>query len=149
MFVLQIVRLACRLSLTCTESAHRWTLPVLPKQADMQSSQRFNLLLLCLRRLPRYEHGVAETRQACCQVRALQLSAYCWQGTQVATGNGTGLLTHQVGAFESSKSAMNTLAPELRALMTILRSTGPVISTRRSNRSAGRGATCRQRMCTS
>ena len=38
----------------------------------------------------------------------------------------------QVGVFASSKSAMNTLAPEFSALMTILRSTGPVISTRRS-----------------
>ena len=36
---------------------------------------------------------------------------------------------------------MNTFAPELSALMTILRSTGPVISTRRSIRSAGIGAT--------
>ena len=33
------------------------------------------------------------------------------------------------------------LAPELSALMTILRSTGPVISTRRSSRSGGIGAT--------
>jgi len=40
--------------------------------------------------------------------------------------------------FESSKSAMNTLAPELSALMIILRSTGPVISTRRSRMSLGR-----------
>ena len=47
----------------------------------------------------------------------------------------------QVGVVESSKSAMKTLAPELRALMIILRSTGPVISTRRSRRSAGSGAT--------
>ena len=31
----------------------------------------------------------------------------------------------QLGARESSKSAMNTRAPELRALMIILRSTGP------------------------
>ena len=38
----------------------------------------------------------------------------------------------QVGLVESSKSAMNTRAPELSALMIILRSTGPVISTRRS-----------------
>ena len=36
---------------------------------------------------------------------------------------------------------MNTLAPELSALITILRSTGPVISTRRSSRSRGIGAT--------
>src|SRR3974377_2618 len=36
---------------------------------------------------------------------------------------------------------MNTFAPELSALMIILRSTGPVISTRRSWRSAGVGAT--------
>ena len=36
---------------------------------------------------------------------------------------------------------MNTLAPEFSALMIILRSTGPVISTRRSSRSAGIGAT--------
>ena len=47
-----------------------------------------------------------------------------------------------VGELESSKSAMKTLAPELSALMIILRSTGPVISTRRSIRSAGIGATC-------
>ena len=44
----------------------------------------------------------------------------------------------QVGVFESSKSAMNTLAPEFNALMIILRSTGPVISTRRSSKSAGK-----------
>jgi hypothetical protein len=36
---------------------------------------------------------------------------------------------------------MNTCAPEFSALMIILRSTGPVISTRRSSRSAGSGAT--------
>ena len=55
----------------------------------------------------------------------------------------------QVGVVESSKSAMKTLAPELSALMIILRSTGPVISTRRSSRSAGSGATVHSasRMC--
>jgi hypothetical protein len=37
-----------------------------------------------------------------------------------------------VGAVESSKSAMKPRAPELSALMTSLRSVGPVISTRRS-----------------
>ena len=37
----------------------------------------------------------------------------------------------QVGEFASSKSAMKPLAPELSALMTSLRSVGPVISTRR------------------
>ena len=42
----------------------------------------------------------------------------------------------QVGEFASSKSAMNIFAPELSALITILRSVGPVISTRRSRRSA-------------
>ena len=47
----------------------------------------------------------------------------------------------QVGEVASSKSAMNTFAPELSALMIILRSAGPVISTRRSSRSAGIGAT--------
>ena len=47
----------------------------------------------------------------------------------------------QVGEFESSKSAMKTRAPELSALITILRSTGPVISTRRSAISSGVGAT--------
>ena len=36
---------------------------------------------------------------------------------------------------------MKTFAPELSALMTIFRSTGPVISVRRSRRSAGAGAT--------
>src|SRR5881628_1437539 len=51
------------------------------------------------------------------------------------------MLFAQVGELASSKSAMKTLAPELSALMIILRSTGPVISTRRSARSAGIGAT--------
>src|SRR5262245_18087297 len=47
----------------------------------------------------------------------------------------------QVGEFASSKSAMKTFAPELSALITIFRSTGPVISTRRSAISSGNGAT--------
>ena len=47
----------------------------------------------------------------------------------------------QVGASESSKSAMKTLAPELSALMIILGSAGPVISTRRSLSTEGTGAT--------
>ena len=47
------------------------------------------------------------------------------------------MLFAQVGELASSKSAMKTLAPQLSALMIILRSTGPVISTRRSCRSAG------------
>src|SRR5260221_6126828 len=47
----------------------------------------------------------------------------------------------QLGVEASSKSAMKTLAPQLRALMIILRSTGPVIPTRRSSRSAGSFAT--------
>ena len=49
------------------------------------------------------------------------------------------------GEEASSKSAMNTLAPEFSALTIILRSTGPVISTRRSRRSAGIGATVQSR----
>src|SRR5690625_508865 len=51
----------------------------------------------------------------------------------------------QVGAVESSKSAMKQLAPELSALITIFGSTGPVISTRRSRRASGRGATRQSR----
>src|SRR6266851_5391653 len=47
----------------------------------------------------------------------------------------------QLGVDASSKSAMKTFAPQLRALMIILRSTGPVISTRRSRRSLGSDAT--------
>ena len=39
----------------------------------------------------------------------------------------------------SSKSAIKIFAPELRALITIFRSVGPVISTRRSCRSFGSG----------
>ncbi len=46
-----------------------------------------------------------------------------------------------VGAFASSRSAMKHRAPLLSALITILRSVGPVISTRRSRRSGGAGAT--------
>jgi len=53
-----------------------------------------------------------------------------------------GGVSHQEGALESSKSAMNTLAPELRAFITILRSGGPVISTRLSSRSCGSFPTC-------
>ena len=45
-------------------------------------------------------------------------------------------LSH-AGAKESSKSAMKTLTLAFKALMIILRSTGPVISTRRSRKSAG------------
>ena len=55
----------------------------------------------------------------------------------------------QVGEFASSKSAMKPRAPEFRALMTIFRSTGPVISTRRSRRSCGGGSTCQSRSRTS
>ena len=47
----------------------------------------------------------------------------------------------QVGVWASSKSAMKTSAPELRALMTIFRSAGPVISTQRRWRSGGVDAT--------
>src|SRR3954452_21727957 len=46
-----------------------------------------------------------------------------------------------VGEFESSKSAMKPVEPLFRALITILRSVGPVISTQRFCRSAGAGAT--------
>lgn len=47
----------------------------------------------------------------------------------------------QVGAVASSKSAIQTLAPEFRALTAIRRSGGPVISTRRSVRPGAGGAT--------
>ena len=47
----------------------------------------------------------------------------------------------QVGEHASSKSHMKTRAPELSALIIILRSGGPVISQRRSRRSGGAGAT--------
>lgn len=39
-----------------------------------------------------------------------------------------------------SKSAMKVLAPELSAFITILRSVGPVISTRRSSKPGAGGA---------
>ena len=47
----------------------------------------------------------------------------------------------QSGVFESSKSANQTFAPELRALIVIFRSVGPVISTRRSFKPGAAGAT--------
>lgn len=47
----------------------------------------------------------------------------------------------QRGVSASSKSAIKTFAPELRALIIILRSVGPVISTHRFSRSLGAGAT--------
>lgn len=47
----------------------------------------------------------------------------------------------------SSKSAINTLAPLFNALMTILRSGGPVISTRRSLISSGMSHTCHAPKC--
>ncbi len=51
------------------------------------------------------------------------------------------MMLSQVGELASSKSAMKTLAPELRALIIIFRSTGPVISTRRSRRGPGASGT--------
>ncbi len=48
----------------------------------------------------------------------------------------------QVGEVASSKSAIHTWAPELRALTAIRRSGGPVISTRRSVRPGAGRATC-------
>src|SRR3954452_16898901 len=51
------------------------------------------------------------------------------------------MLLH-VGEFESSKSAMKPVEPLFRALITIFRSVGPVISTHRFWRSCGAGATC-------
>ncbi len=47
-----------------------------------------------------------------------------------------------VGESASSMSAMNIRAPEFSALIVILGSAGPVISTRRSRRSRGVSATC-------
>jgi len=49
------------------------------------------------------------------------------------------MMFSQVGEQESSKSAMKQRTGAFSALMTILRSTGPVISTRRSVRSSGTG----------
>ena len=46
-----------------------------------------------------------------------------------------------VRVLASSRSASQTLAPEFRALIAILRSVGPVISTRRSAKLSGMGAT--------
>src|SRR6201996_2999154 len=54
------------------------------------------------------------------------------------------------GVLASSKSASQTLAPELSALIVIFLSVGPVISTRRSTRPAAGGATRQvvsSRMC--
>jgi len=50
------------------------------------------------------------------------------------------IIISQRGQLASSKSAMKVDAPQLSALITILRSVGPVISTRRSRRSFGCGA---------
>src|SRR3989440_4726324 len=72
-------------------------------------------------------------------VPATAARRFCWPTT----------LFFQVGAFESSKSAMKTLAPELNALIIIFRSTGPVISTRRSSRSGRMAATVHSRSRTS
>jgi hypothetical protein len=47
----------------------------------------------------------------------------------------------QVGELASSKSAIQHCAPEFSALIAIFRSTGPVISVRRSTRSGGGGGT--------
>ena len=48
----------------------------------------------------------------------------------------------QCGVLASSRSASQTLAPELSALIAILRSVGPVISTRRSTSPGAGGGTC-------
>ena len=48
----------------------------------------------------------------------------------------------QCGVLASSRSASQTFAPEFSALIAILGSHGPVISTRRSSSAGGAGATC-------
>jgi hypothetical protein len=62
-------------------------------------------------------------------VRLIASYRFCWPSTTLT----------QCGVLASSRSASQTLAPELSALMVIFRSVGPVISTRRSVRSAGAG----------
>src|ERR1051325_2851565 len=82
-------------------------------------------------------------------VAVLGFSAYCFSAAANAIVPATAsrrlispsMVFRQVGEFESSKSAMYTCAPEFSALITILRSTGPVISTRRSISSRGLAAT--------
>ena len=64
-------------------------------------------------------------------VRRTASMQFCWPRTTF----------RQEGESESSKSAMKMSAPELRALIIIFRSVGPVISTWRRWRSLGVGAT--------
>jgi hypothetical protein len=70
-----------------------------------------------------------------------------WKVGELESGNSTdGGHSHRAttrredGANVPSKSAMKVLAPLFKALMTILRSVGPVISTRRSSRPRAGGA---------
>ena len=65
--------------------------------------------------------------------RSQALRRFSWPCTRLS----------KVGVLLSSKSAMKTFAPQFSALMTILRSVGPVISTRRSTR-PGAGSAHRQ-----
>src|SRR5207244_1856313 len=64
-----------------------------------------------------------------CRVRRTASSRFNWPSTTF----------RHAGVFASSKSAMNTRAPEFRALIIIFRSVAPVISTLRSCTSAGSG----------
>ena len=56
-------------------------------------------------------------------VPATASTRFCWPSTQFS----------HVGELASSKSAMKPFAPLFQALITSLRSVGPVISTRRSS----------------
>ena len=92
---------------------------------------------------PKDDHGRARIQTTVDQLAAVFVADVARnRGVSESTVTGSfGGGWVQVGEEASSKSAMKTLAPQLSALMIILRSTGPVISTRRSCRSAGIGAT--------
>jgi hypothetical protein len=69
----------------------------------------------------RYSRPSSDVKSICPRMASARL---CWPPT---------MFSH-VGDVASSRSASQTRAPELSALMVILRSVGPVISTRRSSR---------------
>lgn len=87
-------------------------------------------------------HGADKPQLACTRVMEFCLTTTCAVRLDSIVGCAVAERTAVLYWCLPSKSAMNCVAPLLSALMTILRSTGPVISTRRSTIPGAGGGPC-------
>ena len=88
-----------------------------------------------------HEQGRGRPRRGGTRGRRARRTRSCRRSASIEVGLAADHGCVHVGELASSKSAMKPRAPEFSALMTILRSVGPVISTRRSASAGGAGAT--------